>query len=164
MRLLFLVLHVYTTADLASHRGFGVVPVRGKDRPLHYRPDPYERKCEGGRGGVGHQPGARSRRRFTAECDRREGRAGAGDEGRKGVGQGHGGVVGAGASKRQPQKDIDGPLQCLTFEVLQCTNLLDVELMIAEALGVSSPSDIRLWVITQPFTDCPLAPRELLVR
>lgn len=39
IRLLFLTVHVYTTADLASHRGFGVVAVRGRDQPFHYHRD-----------------------------------------------------------------------------------------------------------------------------
>lgn len=38
--LLFLTAHVYTTADLASHRGFGVVPVRGDDQPFHFHGNP----------------------------------------------------------------------------------------------------------------------------
>lgn len=55
-----------------------------------------------------------------------------------------------------------GPLSCLTFEVLRCTTLEEMEKMVATALGVTWPRDIRLWVITQPTTDCPLAPRQLL--
>lgn len=39
IRLLFLTVHVYTMADLASHRGFGVVAVRGNDRPFHFHGD-----------------------------------------------------------------------------------------------------------------------------
>lgn len=45
VQLLFLTAHVYTTADLASHRGFGVVPVRGNDQPFHFHGKP-----EGGQG------------------------------------------------------------------------------------------------------------------
>lgn len=40
VQLLFLTAHVYTTADLASHRGFGVVPVRGNDKPIHFHGKP----------------------------------------------------------------------------------------------------------------------------
>lgn len=57
---------------------------------------------------------------------------------------------------------FDGSLPCLAFEVLQCTSLEELEKMVARALGGVAPSDIRLWVITQPYTDAPLAPRELL--
>lgn len=45
VRLLFLTAHVYTTADLASHRGFGVVPARGNDQPFGFHGKP-----EGGQG------------------------------------------------------------------------------------------------------------------
>ena len=51
LRLLFLTAHVYTTADLASHRGFGVVPVRGNDQPYHYH-GYGEVKGRRGRGGA----------------------------------------------------------------------------------------------------------------
>lgn len=49
VRLLYVMAHVYTTADLASHRGFGVVPVRGNDQPCHFY----------GEGGGGTQDGGR---------------------------------------------------------------------------------------------------------
>lgn len=54
-----------------------------------------------------------------------------------------------------------GPLPCITFEVLRCTTLEEVEGLIARTLGVEREG-IRLWVISQPFTDGPLAPRQLL--
>lgn len=54
-----------------------------------------------------------------------------------------------------------GPLPCLTFEVLRCTTLEEMQNLIADTLGTDS-SDIRLWVISQPLTDGPLAPRQLL--
>ena len=55
-----------------------------------------------------------------------------------------------------------GPLPCLTFEVLRCTTVEEMEKLVAIALDVPSIDDIRLWVITQPLTDAPLAPRQLL--
>lgn len=54
-----------------------------------------------------------------------------------------------------------GPLPCLTFEVLRCTTLEDMESLVARTLKVDS-NEIRLWVITQPLNDAPLAPRQLL--
>lgn len=56
LRLLFLTAHVYTTADLASHRGFGVVPVRGNDQPYHYH-------------GYGEVKGRSGRRGAVSACD-----------------------------------------------------------------------------------------------
>lgn len=54
-----------------------------------------------------------------------------------------------------------GPLPCLTFEVLRCTTLEEMESLVARTLGVDV-NEIRLWVITQHLTDSPLAPRQLL--
>lgn len=64
----------------------------------------------------------------------------------------------AGGSSSAP---AGGPLPCLTFEVLRCTTLEEMESLVAQTLKVD-PSEIRLWVITQPLTDAPLAPRQLL--
>lgn len=146
VRLLFLVLHVYKTSDLAAHRGFGVVPVRGKDRPEQYHN--YR--------GVSAPLGGRldyfdSVRRSEADEEEAGGMEGVGQE------------KWPGAVKESVSKvpTTDGPLCCSTFEVLQCTSLEELEKMVARAFGVS-PADIRLWVITQPVTDAPLAPRELL--
>ena len=109
LRLLFLIVHVYTTGDLASHRGFGVVPVRGQDRSFHF----------------------------------------SGGSLREGGGQ-------------EGEYPSPGPLSCLTFEVLRCTTLEEMEIKIAQALNLTSTQDLRLWVITQPLTDGPLAPWHLL--
>ncbi|CAM9309707.1 unnamed protein product [Scytosiphon promiscuus] len=116
VRLLYLMAHVYTTADLASHRGFGVVPVRGNDRPFHFH---------GERGA------------------KRQGRDHTRSETPSGVSTG-------------------GPLPCHgTFEILRCTTLEEMKSLVARSLKVS-PDDVRLWAITQPLTDGPLAPRQLL--
>eukprot|EP00752_Nemacystus_decipiens_P006037 g5450.t1 len=125
VQLLFLTAHVYTTADLASHRGFGVVPVRGNDQPLH-----FHGKSEGGQDHFRDVPAGCSdtRRKHAGECgDAPDG----------------------------------GPLPCLTFEVLRCTTLEEMESLVARTLNVGS-NEIRLWVITQHLTDAPLAPRQLL--
>ncbi|CAB1113819.1 unnamed protein product [Ectocarpus sp. CCAP 1310/34] len=139
-RLLFLFLHVYTTADLASHRGFGVVPVRGRDRRFHFY----------GNDGVEQEEGQETSRNHprdpppaAATCS--DGRSSPGEKNR---------------NTSTPAKG-GGPLPCITFEVLRCSTLEEVEGLIARTLGVEREG-IRLWVISQPFTDGPLAPRQLL--
>lgn len=154
VRLLFLVLHIYTTADLAAHRGFGVVNVQADQKPEH-----YSHGCGGTAAAAadGGPPGGSAAGSPPA------------DEERMGDGRGMGGEdVGGGddgekSKKKCPTTRCDGSLPCLTLEVLQCTSLEELEKMVARVLGddVESP-DIRLWVITQPVTDAPLAPRELL--
>eukprot|EP00904_Undaria_pinnatifida_P004673 jgi/Undpi1/14206/HiC_scaffold_9.g03855.m1 len=128
LRLLFLTAHVYTTADLASHRGFGVVPVRGEEQPYHYH----------GYGEVNTRKGRKENHRNMP--------------------------WNAGYSRQgfpHTSKTV-GPLPCLTFEVLRCATVEEMEKLVAMALDVPSTNDIRLWLITQPLTDAPLAPRQLL--
>lgn len=236
LRLLFLTAHVYTTADLASHRGFGVVPVRGNDQPYHYH-------------GYGEVKGRSGRRGAVSACDcvclsvcrvawlpcclscscvclvclsvfvsvyvcvclcRRtvEPKMNTSKFTIKKCCNQHTAMGGLwvmvarstdcrlclppppppppppplppplrfrpenhrnmpwnarlsqwgwpGASKTV------GPLPCLTFEVMRCTTVEEMEKLVAVALDVPSTNDIRLWVITQPLTDAPLAPRQLL--
>ncbi|CAN0172692.1 unnamed protein product, partial [Hapterophycus canaliculatus] len=132
VRLLYLMAHVYTTADLASHRGFGVVPVRGNDRPLHFH------------GGRDAKKEGRDRTRSTPRSPA------TGTGGHPMCGETHSGVP------------IGGPLPFHgTFEILRCTTLEEMEKLVARSLKVP-PDNIRLWAITQPLTDGPLAPRQLL--
>lgn len=64
-------------------------------------------------------------------------------------------------AEKSTSASVGGPLPCLTFEILRCTTLEEMETLVARTLKVDS-NEIRLWVITQPFTDSPLAPRQLL--
>eukprot|EP00903_Cladosiphon_okamuranus_P020121 g18477.t1 len=125
VHLLFLTAHVYTTADLAAHRGFGVVPIRGNDQPFHFHGEKPEQRQECSRNMPGN-PAANSKHA---------------------------------ANRNSPP--VGGPLPCLTFEVLRCTTLEEMERLVARTLKVDA-REIRLWVITQHLTDVPLAPRKLL--
>lgn len=152
VRLLFLVLHVYTTADLAAHRGFGVVNVQADQKPQQ-----YSHHCVGTAAADGDPSGASAASTPLADEERIDEGRGIDDEdaGRRGGGRS--------SEKKGSATHRNGSLPCFTLEVLQCTSLEELEKMIARVLGDGvESSDIRLWVITQPVTDAPLAPRELL--
>lgn len=166
LRLLFLVVHVYTAVDFSYHRGFGVVPVRGKDLPCHFRPDPKHfgwRRYKSG-GGRSDSAGARLTITGCGDAGEDERKGGSSDEeiGRESPSVVHENRrLGRGGALHRTEGCVEGPMQCVTFEVPQCTSLTAMERMVAKAVG-AHPDTIRLWVMTQPVTDRPFAPREPL--